>query len=56
VRLLVLVDRSGRELPIQPDFTGLKVQVKRSERIAVHVRERDGDDGVYLEDLPQGAL
>jgi len=56
VRLLVLVDRTGRELPIQPDFTGLKVQVKRSERIAVHVRERDGDDGVYLEDLPQGAL
>ena len=56
VRLLVLVDRTGRELPIQPDFTGLQVQVKRSERIAVHVRERDGDDGVYLEDLPQGAL
>ena len=52
VRLAVLVDRGGRELPIQPDFTGLKVEVKTTQRIAVHVRERDGDDGVYLEELP----
>jgi len=53
VRLAVLVDRTGRELPIQPDFTGLKVQVKKTERIAVHVKERDGDDGVFLEQLPR---
>jgi pyrimidine operon attenuation protein/uracil phosphoribosyltransferase len=52
VRLAVLVDRSGRELPIQPDFTGLKVAVKTTQRIAVHVKERDGDDGVFLEELP----
>lgn len=52
VRLAVLVDRGGRELPIQPDFTGLEVEVKTTQRIAVHVRERDGDDGVYLEELP----
>lgn len=56
VRLLALVDRGGRELPIQPDFTGLKVTVGPRQRIAVHVRERDGDDGVYLEDLPGEAL
>lgn len=55
VRLAVLVDRGGRELPIQPDFTGLQVEVRSTQRIAVHVRERDGDDGVYLEDLPAGA-
>lgn len=54
VRLAVLVDRSGRELPVQPDFTGLKVAVQSTQRIAVHVHERDGDDGVYLEDLPTG--
>lgn len=52
VRLAVLVDRGGRELPVQPDFTGLKVAVLPTQRIAVHVRERDGDDGVYLEALP----
>ncbi|MBI4913164.1 MAG: bifunctional pyr operon transcriptional regulator/uracil phosphoribosyltransferase PyrR [Acidobacteria bacterium] len=52
VRLAVLVDRTGRELPIQPDFTGIRVEVKRTERIAVHVAERDGDDGVFLEQLP----
>ncbi len=52
VRLAVLVDRGGRELPVQPDFTGLKVDVQPTQRIAVHVQERDGDDGVYLEALP----
>lgn len=53
VRLAVLVDRTGRELPVQPDFTGLRVEVRRTERIAVHIQERDGDDGVYLEQLPR---
>lgn len=52
VRLAVLVDRGGRELPVQPDFTGLRVDVQPTQRIAVHVQERDGDDGVYLEELP----
>jgi pyrimidine operon attenuation protein/uracil phosphoribosyltransferase len=39
-------------LPVQPDYAGLKVAVKPTQRIAVHVKERDGDDGVYLEELP----
>ncbi len=45
----VLVDRGGRELPIQPDFTGLKLEVSKQQRVSVKVREIDGEDGVFLE-------
>ncbi len=49
VRLAVLVDRGGRELPIQADFVGSKVQVGPTERVSVKVKELDGEDGVFLE-------
>ena len=48
VRLLVLVDRGNRELPIQADFVGKKVQTTPSEHVDVLVRELDGRDGVVL--------
>lgn len=35
VRLCVLVDRGHRELPIQPDFVGLRVQTALSDRVTV---------------------
>ena len=49
VLLAVLVDRGGRELPIQSDFTGMKSEVAWNQRISVHVKELDGEDGVYIE-------
>ncbi len=33
VRLAVLIDRGGRELPIQPDFTGLHAPASKDEYI-----------------------
>ncbi len=48
VRLLVLVDRGNRELPIQADFVGKKVQTTSTEHVDVFVRELDGRDGVVL--------
>ncbi|MGQ9686251.1 MAG: bifunctional pyr operon transcriptional regulator/uracil phosphoribosyltransferase PyrR [Thiobacillaceae bacterium] len=39
IRLAVLVDRGGRELPICADFTGLKVELSASEHISL---QRDG--------------
>ncbi len=33
IELAVLVDRGGRELPIQPDYTGMKIEVGPSERV-----------------------
>lgn len=48
VELLVLVDRGHRELPIQPDYVGKKVDTTRGEHVNVYIRERDGKDKVCL--------
>ncbi len=49
VELAVLVDREGREFPIQPDFAGLQVSVDRNERVSVRFEEVDGEDLVYVQ-------
>lgn len=49
VKLLVLIDRGHRELPIQPDFVGQSVATRRDEVVNVFVLERDGQDAVVLE-------
>jgi len=48
VKLAVLVDRGGRELPIQADFAGMKLEVPADRRVIVKLREIDGEDGIYL--------
>ena len=48
IRLAVLVDRGFRELPIQPDYTGLKVDTKREDAVHVFVTEADGEDKIIL--------
>lgn len=35
IQLVALVDRGGRELPIQPDFTGMHTAIHENERITV---------------------
>lgn len=42
ILLCVLVDRGGRELPIQPDITGREVQVLEHQRVEVLVPGLDG--------------
>jgi pyrimidine operon attenuation protein/uracil phosphoribosyltransferase len=42
IELLALVDRGGRELPIQPDYLVRQVQVTTDERVDVLATERDG--------------
>jgi pyrimidine operon attenuation protein/uracil phosphoribosyltransferase len=49
VWLAALVDRGGRELPIQAEFMGLKMDVPLTQRVSVKVKEVDGEDAVYLE-------
>lgn len=47
IQLAVLVDRQGRELPIQPDYTGVCIRVDASERVDVLLTEdRKGDEVV----------
>lgn len=48
ILLCVLIDRGGRELPIQPDVVGLRQPIGSDERIDVKVRELDGVDLVEL--------
>ena len=48
VGLAVLIDRGGRELPIQPDVVGTHVEAPHGARVDVFVKELDGKDEVVL--------
>ena len=48
VRLAVLVDRGWRELPIQADYTGKKIETTADEVVKVMVKELDGKNEVVL--------
>lgn len=50
--LAVLVDRGGRELPIQADVVGEAVEVRGAGRVEVRVPEVDGTLGVERIDAP----
>jgi len=50
IRLAALVDRGGRELPIQADFVGLtQKDVPMSHRVKVKLMETDGEDQILIE-------
>lgn len=49
IRLMVLVDRGGRELPIHPDIVGKHVPSAHHERIRVHLAETDDADAVLID-------
>jgi pyrimidine operon attenuation protein/uracil phosphoribosyltransferase len=48
VQLAVLVDRGRRELPIQPDFVGVRLQTSANESVRVMLTERGEPDRVVL--------
>ena len=48
ISLCVLVDRGGRELPIQADIVGKLVKTTPGDRVDVQVEEIDGRDQVDL--------
>ncbi len=48
IRLAVLVDRGGCELPIAADFVGKRVDVPDEYRVQVKLMETDGQEGVYI--------
>ncbi|HMB95924.1 MAG TPA: bifunctional pyr operon transcriptional regulator/uracil phosphoribosyltransferase PyrR [Tepidisphaeraceae bacterium] len=50
IRLAVLIDRVGRELPIQADFVGLTLgNVPSDHRVNVRLKENDGRDEINVE-------
>lgn len=48
IQLAVLVDRGHRELPIQADYTGIKLSTLSTEEVRVHLKEADGRDEVII--------
>jgi pyrimidine operon attenuation protein/uracil phosphoribosyltransferase len=50
VRLLVLIDRGHRELPVEAQFVGRTVQTSETEIIEVRLQELDGEERVMLVD------
>ncbi|MBI1858643.1 MAG: bifunctional pyr operon transcriptional regulator/uracil phosphoribosyltransferase PyrR [Candidatus Melainabacteria bacterium] len=48
VKLLVLVDRGGRKLPISADFTGKCIQTNPTQIVKVNITETDGKDSIEL--------
>jgi pyrimidine operon attenuation protein/uracil phosphoribosyltransferase len=49
IRLAVLIDRAGREFPIQADYAGLRTNISPEERVSVYLTESDGKDEVVVE-------
>ena len=48
IALAVLIDRGGRELPIQPDVIGKTIDVAAGHRVDVLVKELDERDAVII--------
>jgi pyrimidine operon attenuation protein/uracil phosphoribosyltransferase len=48
ILLCVLIDRGGRELPIQADIIGTRVSTGAQDRVDVRVQELDGEDAVAV--------
>lgn len=48
IRLVVLVDRGHREVPIHPDFIGKQLPTAKEEQVKVYLQDIDGRDGVEL--------
>ena len=42
IKLCVLVDRGHRELPIHPDFTGIKIETDYNEMVSVQWQGLEG--------------
>lgn len=48
LRTLVLIDRSHRNFPVSPDFTGLELATILKEHVTVVLNEKNEEDAVYL--------
>lgn len=46
VRLAVMVDRGGKELPLSPDYVGVKAELTKNDIVSVSVMQTDGENRV----------
>jgi pyrimidine operon attenuation protein/uracil phosphoribosyltransferase len=54
VQLAALVDRGRRELPIQPDYVGVRVQTTADQSVRVMLSEKGEPDRVVLRERVKG--
>lgn len=52
VELAVLIDRGHREMPIQPDYVGVKLVTNRLDQVHVSLETTDGQDRVEIVEKP----
>lgn len=50
VELAVLIDRGHREMPLQPDYTGIKLETERHDHVYVSLEGSDGEDKIEIVD------
>ena len=48
IKLAVLIDRGHRELPIQADYVGARLETARMDHVLVRLQNTDGEDAVEL--------
>lgn len=52
VELAALIDRGHREMPIQPDYVGLRLQTNRLDHVHVSLENTDGTDRIEIVENP----
>lgn len=48
VELAALIDRGHREMPIQPDYTGIRLETARHDHVYVSLEASDGEDKIEI--------
>jgi len=48
IRLAVLIDRGGRELPIAADFVGMDTDIDTDQHVRVYLEPTDNEDQIVL--------
>lgn len=48
ILLITIIDRNNRELPIQPDFTGKRLETSFNDIVNVYLKEIDNKEGIFL--------
>ena len=55
IELLILVDRRfSRELPIQPDYKGIQVDVYENQKVNVEWNDENNGNYIYIENFKNG--
>jgi pyrimidine operon attenuation protein/uracil phosphoribosyltransferase len=54
IQLAVLIDRGNREMPVHADYAGMTVTTRRNQEVALKVKEKDGEDSVWLMEVEKG--